>query len=466
MDVLARAGRGALLIAAAIAVCVGARVQGQSAVATLAVEGRANAHVSLAAEGGFVVAAWAASLPSGVTDIYAAVSWDGGATFGSPTRVNSTPGDARVNGEQPPRLALTSRATGDPAVTVLWTSKGVSGTTLLTARSNDGGRSFSSSTLVPGTDAPGNRGWQAIAADRSGALHAAWLDHRELAAQDTAKPVGGTHAHAGHATSIPGTPGTTASTGAAASADKTDGVAMAAYSQLYVGVLGGAQDLPRPITGSVCYCCKTALATGVSGTVFAAWRHVYPGNMRDIAFSMSGDGGRTYSRPVRVSEDQWQLNGCPDDGPAMVVDGRGRVHMVWPTVVIEKGEPVKALFHALSPDGKGFGTRTRVPTQGFGHHPQLALAGDGSIAVVWDEVVGAVRRIGFARGIVDRSGRIEMARLRVAGGEAPETGADVDGVGQVGVYPVVAPVGDHVLVAWTDNTASWSIIRVVRRRIS
>ena len=446
MDLLAKADRRALLIAAAIAMAVAAGVQGQSAVSTLSVDGRANAHVSLAAEGGFVVAAWAASLPSGVTDIYAAFSRNGGATFTSPTRVNSTPGDARINGEQPPRVALASRTAGDPAVTVFWTSKGASGTTLLTARSNDGGRSFSSSTLVPGTDAPGNRGWQAIADDRSGALHAAWLDHRELAAQDTAKPAGGTHTHAGHATS---------NTATAASADTTDGVALAEHSELYLGILGGdAQHFPRPITGGVCYCCKTALATGASGTVFAAWRHVYPGNMRDIAFSMSADGGRTYSRPVRVSEDQWQLNGCPDDGPAMVVDDRRRVHVVWPTVVVEKGEPVKALFHALSPDGKGFGTRTRVPTQGFGHHPQLALAPDGSIAVVWDEVVGGTRHIGLARGIVDRSGRIAMVRQQFGAGN-----------GEVGVYPVVAPAGDHVLVAWTSNTGSQSTIRLMRRRM-
>ncbi len=457
MDVLTAARPRALLRAAAIAVCLGAGVQGQPAVTTLGVEGRANAHVSLAAEGGFVVAAWAASFPTGVSDIYASVSRDGGMTFELPTRVNSTPGDARVNGEQPPRVALTPGATGDPAVTVFWTSKGASGTALLTSRSTDGGRSFSPSVLVPGSDAPGNRGWQAIAADGYGRLHAMWLDHRELAATDTAKPSGGTHNHAGHGTLA------TATTATAASVDKTDGVAMAERSKLYIGILNGlSATAPRPITGGVCYCCKTALALGSGEKVFAAWRHVYQGNMRDITFSMSGDGGRTYSRPVRVSEDQWQLNGCPDDGPAMVVDDRQRVHVAWPTVVSETGEPVKALFHALSPDGRGFGTRTRVPTQGSANHPQVALARDGSIAIVWDEVVGGLRRIGLARGLVDRSGRIELTRQRLDG--RPGAG-EADDSGNAGVYPVVAPVGDHVLVAWTSNTASQSTIRLMRRRM-
>ncbi len=390
----------ALLAAVVLAAIGETGVDGQSAVTTLGVPGRTNAHVSLAAEGEFVVAAWAASLPSGVTDVFVAVSRDAGLTFGTPTRVNSEIGDARINGEQPPRVAVrTEGGRSDPSITVLWTSKGASGTTLLLGQSSDLGKSFSRSAVVQGTDAPGNRGWQAIAADRGGFLHAMWLDHRELAAGDTAKPAGGTHSHAGH-----GTVGT-----ASAAADATDGVAMAAKSKLYIGMLTETdheQPAPRPITGGVCYCCKTALAMGRPGSVFAAWRHVYPGNLRDIAFSMSRDGGRSYSEPIRVHEDQWQLNGCPDDGPAMVVDADERIHIVWPTVVLEKGEPVKALFHTSSPDGRGFGTRARIPTRGFGNHPQLALAADGSLVMAWDELADGSRHVGLARGIVDRSGLI------------------------------------------------------------
>ncbi len=86
----------------------------------------------------------------------------------------------------------------------------------------------------------------------------------------------------------------------------------------------GVEHSERALLPGVCYCCKTALVTGQNGQLFAAWRHVYPGNIRDIAFSQSLDGGRTFSAHTRVSEDQWQLAGCPDDGPAMAVDARGR----------------------------------------------------------------------------------------------------------------------------------------------
>ena len=99
-------------VVAGAAVIVALMVSGDAAtsVVTLSVGGRASANVSLAASGTFVAAVWSASAPGGETDIYAAASRDGGRSFSSPVRVNSIPGDARVNGEQPPRLALKDRA--------------------------------------------------------------------------------------------------------------------------------------------------------------------------------------------------------------------------------------------------------------------------------------------------------------------------------------------------------------------
>lgn len=96
------------------------------------------------------------------TDMYAAVIRDGGKTFASPSRVNSGPGAASVNGEQLPRVALVPRRDGVSEIVMIWTAKGAAETILLTARSADSGRTFNSSTPVPDTDAPGNRGWQMI----------------------------------------------------------------------------------------------------------------------------------------------------------------------------------------------------------------------------------------------------------------------------------------------------------------
>ena len=116
------------------------------------------------------------------------------------------------------------------------------------------------------------------------------------------------------------------------------------------------------------------------------------GNLRDIAFSASRDGGRSFSPPVRVSEDDWAINGCPDDGPAMAVDAAGTVHIVWPTVVGGQ-TPEGALFYATSRDGRTFSPRVRIPTLGSPKpsHPQIAIDGSGRIVVAWDEAVGGQR---------------------------------------------------------------------------
>src|SRR5687768_1031987 len=111
----------------------------QTDATTLAVPGRANANVSLAAAEDTIAAVWSAAEQGGPTDIYLSISQDGGTSFSPPTRVNNTPGDARVNGEQPPRVALVPRAQGNPEVVVIWTAKGPDGTALRTSRSGDGG---------------------------------------------------------------------------------------------------------------------------------------------------------------------------------------------------------------------------------------------------------------------------------------------------------------------------------------
>jgi hypothetical protein len=398
---------------------------------TLQVPGRSSAHISLTADGLFIAAVWSASLPDGATDIYAATSRDGGATFSAPARVNSTAGDARVNGEQPPRVALARRAGNPPVVTVVWTAKGAAGTVLQTARSVDGALTFARSATVAGTDVAGNRGWEAITADARGQVHLAWLDHRRMAQAGTAKATGAPASHHDHA----------ASTDA-----KSDGVAMAQLSDLYLATLDSSQS-PRGITAGVCYCCKTALAVSPDGTLNVAWRHVYPGNLRDIAFASSKDG-RVFSAPVRVSQDKWELNGCPDDGPAMTVDSENEVHVIWPTLATgDKQQPTIGLFYASSKAGAPFSQRIPMPTEGVPHHPQVAVVG-GSLVAAWDEIRNGVRQVVVARSsLTERTSG--FARLIAPG----STG---------GVYPSLISTDKGSVVAWTSGAGPNATVKVLQ----
>jgi hypothetical protein len=72
-----------------------------------------------------------------------------------------------------------SRSTASVEIVVVWTSTNTSGGTIVSARSNDGGRTFGATTVI--AEGPGNRGWENMTVDRAGKVHVVWLDHRELA---------------------------------------------------------------------------------------------------------------------------------------------------------------------------------------------------------------------------------------------------------------------------------------------
>jgi hypothetical protein len=360
------------------------------------------------------------------------VSRDGGQTFGAPVRVNAVPGEARLGGELPPRVVIRQSAAGsEPELTVVWMAR--EGSSVHAARSRDGGRTFSPATSLQARGAAGARGWPALTVDPHGNAHVIWLDHRGLAAQTGA---GHTHGHR------------------KAAAAPEDGVGMAEKSGLYYAAIrpGGASP-ERELARGVCYCCKTALAATPDGMLVAAWRHVYPGNLRDVAFAVSRDGGATFSAPARVSQDGWAINGCPDDGPAMAVDARGRVHLVWPTV-IDGVEPQGAIFYASTADGRTFTPRVRIPTLGSPRpsHPQIAVNAEGRVAVAWDEIVQG-RRVAAVR------------EIRTRAGQAPEPGPVVTlSTDRAALYPVLAAAPQGFVAVWTSGASGASVIgtRVVR----
>ena len=396
------------LVVVAIISAVGAQLPAQSKDVTLSVAGRASSTPWIASLGANVAIAWGASA-DGKGDIYVAMSRDGGRTFASPVRVNATPGEARISGEIPPRVTLSLPKGTVPIVSVTWNAKD-NGTEVKTARSTNGGRTFGPAISLQARGAAGDRGWQAAAADANGNLHVMWLDHRGMAAATD---------HAAHK-------------------GEGDGAEMAQRSGLYYW--GGAPE--RELFKGVCYCCKTALAIGPKNEIYAAWRHVFPGNLRDMGFTMSRDGGKTFSPLLRVAEDGWSINGCPDDGPAMAIGAAGTIHLVWPTVKNDAG----VILYATSKDGAAFSVPVRVPTLGGPKpsHPQIAVDSAGRVVIAWDETVTGVRQ---AVSIAAEPGA-RFSKARVIG---------------EGTYPVMAKADGAMVTAWTSGPAASSVIKVQRR---
>lgn len=386
----------------------------------LDIAGRSGANPSVTARGEFVAVSWSAAA-SGAMDVFLAVSRDGGRRFGAPVQVNTVAGQARVSGEMPPRVALVPRTGAkEPDVVVVWTVKTGNDWQLLQARSTDGGAHFGAASTVTGSEAPGARGWQAVDVDAQGKVHVLWLDHRDAAAAPM------THQHD-------------------ANAPKPDPTERAKLSRLYYATLGGSA---RSVTSSVCYCCKTALVHEGAWT-FAAWRQVYPGSIRDIAFSATRDGGRTFTAPVKISDDRWQIDGCPDNGPTLAVDARQQVHAVWPTVEAGSDANALVLFYARSSNATTakaptFTPRRKLPTAGLASHPSVVMGPGDRPLIVWDEVVEGQRRLAAASLVGDR-----FAPLTIPGSGAR-------------FYPAVAAVPGGAVVAWVQQGERGSSISAVR----
>jgi hypothetical protein len=411
-----------LIWTAAVTFAAAAQTMPAQTPVSLSVEARANANPSIAASGSFVAVTWSAATVSAM-DVYAALSRDGGKTFSAPVRVNDVAGDARVNSELPPRIVLIpSTAKGAvPSMVVVWTTKGAKGTRIVSARSSDGGKTFSAAKDIPGSDAEGSRGWQSVAVDAKGRVLVMWLDHREA----------GMMHHDSSKTSAP--------------APKADPTERAALSKLYFASLDGSAA--TPIAKSVCYCCKTSLVAS-GNDVYGVWRNVYAGSQRDIAFTSSHDDGRTFAAPVRVSDDGWRLDGCPENGPALAVDASHRVHVVWPTPPDGKNGTPLALFYASTTDGKRFAARAEVPTHGAAAHGQIVIDASGNPVVAWDEIVNGARHIALAR--VRSSGKGPPSFAPIA---SPDAAADRG-------WPVLATVGKETFVAWVAGSGVGNAIRI------
>ncbi|MFQ5568994.1 MAG: sialidase family protein [Rhodothermales bacterium] len=320
-----------------------------------------------------------------LTNVYLARLESGHETISEPVQVNRLPGNANWHAQAPAQVAVGPEG----QVYVAWTNKiDVEGrrfpaSNLLVARSTDGGRTFESPTTVNDDAAgrPTSHTFHSIAAGPDGTIYVSWLDSRKrdharaaLAhhGQPTLQQASHSHSTAQH-DAMPGTE--------LRVARSTDG-----------GQHFGTNVV---VAQNTCQCCRTALDVTADGTVYLAWRHVFPDKSRDMALVRSTDYGMTFSEPVRVHEDGWTIEGCPHSGPALEVDGKGSIHVAWYTGV----ETGAGLFYAVSDDaGATFGAPhtllADVPVS------QVSLTEDrgGGVWLSWEDKKEHVVRLARAEG--------------------------------------------------------------------
>jgi len=202
---------------------------------------------------------------------------------------------------------------------------------------------------------------------------------------------------------------------------------------------GGVTWAPRVRvdTGNACPCCRTALATAADGTVFIAWRHIYPGNIRDIVVARSTDQGATWSDPVRVHADDWAIDACPHAGPSLLVDAASHLDIAWWT---GKEQSAGVWFAQSDDGGTSFGQAIPLGVAQYSRpaHVQLALSPSGVVAATWDDGTVKVPRV--------------QLRISRDGGRTFDPAQTLSAEGRSATFPVLALHGDSVTVAWSEQS--------------
>lgn len=213
---------------------------------------------------------------------------------------------------------------------------------------------------------------------------------------------------------------------------------------------GFTQD--RQIGETVCECCRTDLYTDPAGNVHILYRDIessIKGQIRDFAHAVSLDSGATFSTSRKVSEDNWNIDGCPHTGASMSENLNG-LAIVWFTA---GGLP--GLYYTFSTDnGNTFQKRQLISEQA--RHPQIASNGN-ELMIVWDESKQQSHQMHAGHDAKDtqRNNSTVLAVLDIQNNVSNKNIID-----QGGEFPVLSVSNSKgVLVAYTKNK------QVVVRRV-
>lgn len=253
-------------------------------------------------------------------NIYIEKSEDMGKTFSVPIRVNDKLGEVQLDAQwSPPALGVGPNS----EVYVVWYNANHSEpekypygrVTMKFAGSVDGGKTFSPVTNPAPNDPKGEQSYPYMTVSKDNKIYISYLNLDYSKLEDTA----GTPTVLRIVTSDDG--GKTFE--ASAIADKNS-----------------------------CQCCATVTALGPDGELYSSSRTVFKNVtesvdnatkteyqnseklvsvIRDITVEHSLDGGmaKIFSEPRKVGRDNWFMNGCPDSGPGMDFDSKGRLHLAW-----------------------------------------------------------------------------------------------------------------------------------------
>ncbi|MDN5845601.1 MAG: glycoside hydrolase [Candidatus Nitrosocosmicus sp.] len=369
-------------------------------------------------------------------DLFIKTSTDGGKTFSDPVRVNDKAGEVYPDHRVPPALAIGPNG----EVNVIWVSTESSPNlmhgkrTIQFAVSTDGAESFSTPVAVTDKNTTSAtqefaRSFYGIDVSEDGKIYIGYLESPVLRLEN----------------------GT------------LDDDEVRENTIGFVRSVDGGRTFGDFVTidTNPCPCCNVHVLAGPDNSVFVSWRKVFEldepvngaSSIRDMVVARSTDGGQTFSKPVKISDDKFYFDGCAHVGAPMAMDSKGNLHIAWYTG--KTGSP--GIYYAVSSDmGKTFGKPVPIVVDEWVPPSRVSLAvGENDIPWLAYEVPvelasGNIAAPTNATEIdawryTEAQALIEVAKV-LPGGEVVKTQQQLNQVD--GREPVIVLAGDKAAVLW------------------
>ena len=260
--------------------------------------------------------------------------------------------------------------------------------------SRDGGRTWSDPFTPHRDGTPSEHGFASFFPWPGGGLGLAWLDGRDSATR----------------------------------AGPADDDMTAQMSLRAAPIAHGRAGAEALVDERVCDCCPTAAALTSDG-ILLAYRDRSDDEVRDIFVTRLRDG--KWSEGRAAARDNWQIAGCPVNGPSLSADGR-RVVLAW----FAAPRSAARVSVAFSDDsGETFGAPRRVDDGRPLGRVDAELLPDGSALVGWIEQLdsGAEFRVRQLWPDGRRGAAVAIAKLSA---------------GRASGYPRIARSGNRLVFAW------------------
>ena len=191
--------------------------------------------------------------------------------------------------------------------------------------------------------------------------------------------------------------------------------------------------ISHKVSDGICSCCRTAADFTPEGLPVLLVRMVFNQGVRDHAL-ITMQNQHDWSDARRITFDNWKIEACPEHGPALSIDNRGRSHFTWFTL----GEKRQGIFYAYSDD---YGAKVSEPMQlgnngNLPKHPDVLALGD-RVILAWKEFDGNRTSI-----------IVKQSRDR---GNTWQPDTSLLRSSEKSGHPVLVNNGEKVFLSWTDQ---------------